>query len=238
MPRRERGAMADMRRLSVVLSFRNEADVIPELVRRLRTALGGELARGALAGWELIFVNDASTDASEALLHEAARGHDDIRVLTMSRPFGVAPCVMAGLEHARGDLVVYMDADLQDPPEVIPAMLDALDARPGIDVVHTVRTAREGEAWGKLFITGIGYRILVSLAAFAFVGYLGVATLAGRAAPPWWWAIALSLFLGGLQLLSLGILGLYLNAVFLESKGRPPYIVSRTFGFENVRPPR
>jgi dolichol-phosphate mannosyltransferase len=320
--------------LSVVFSFRNEEDVLPELVRRLRLVLGGEVARGVLGAWELIFVNDASSDRSEAILRDAAAGHDDVRILTMSRPFGVAPCVMAGLEHSRGDLVVYMDADLQDPPEVIPAMLDAWRARPDIDVVHTVRTAREGETWIKLFVTAIGYRILravstvdllieagdfklltrravdqlvafrekkpfvrglvawigfdyavvpyrraarqggrskfrvlsghilrhfvesalisftdvplqlvsalgilVSFAAFVLVAYLGTTTLLGRGAPAWWWAIGFSLFVGGLQLLSVGILGVYLNAVFLESKGRPSYIVTRSFGFTDVRAP-
>jgi len=320
--------------LSVVFSFRNEVDVLAELVRRMRQVLGGEVARGTLGGWELIFVDDASTDGSAALLREVALGHDDIRIVTMSRPFGNSQCVMAGLERARGDLVVYMDADLQDPPELIPTMIDAMRARADVEVVHTVRTARDGETRLKLLITKLGYRILrtvstvdllieagdfkllsrravghlltlrerkpflrglvawigfgyavvpyrraarfggqtkfnvisrsvirnflesalisfsdvplqlasafgilVSMAAFAFSAYLGVITLAGRAAPAWWWAIAFTMFLGGLQLLGIGILGLYLNAVFLESKNRPPYIVARTFGFSEEREP-
>jgi dolichol-phosphate mannosyltransferase len=134
--------------VSVVLSFRNEESVIQELIARLQQAL-----RSAGAAYELIFVNDASTDGSLALLEQSHKEDSAIKVVTMSRRFGVAPCVMAGLRYARGDAVVYMDADLQDPPELIPELISHW--RDGADVVYTVRTARRGEHEGKMWLTRV-----------------------------------------------------------------------------------
>ena len=85
-------------KLSVVFSFRNEADVLPELVRRTRHALHTERDKGTLSSHELIFVNDCSTDNSLQVLMEENRGYGDIRVITMSRCFGVSECVLAGME--------------------------------------------------------------------------------------------------------------------------------------------
>ena len=146
--------------VSVVLSFFNEQEVLPELIRRLRAVLGEQLRFGLIASYELIFVNDASTDHSlEILLREAA-GDDDIGILNMSRNFGVSPCVLAGMAHAAGDVLIYMDADLQDPPEVIPELIRAWTEQPGIEVVHTVRRSRAGESRAKLWLTRCGYGIL------------------------------------------------------------------------------
>lgn len=137
--------------ISVVLSFRNEEGVIPELIARLRKAL-----TGAGLGYELVFVNDASTDGSLALLEEHHRKDPAVKVVNMSRRFGVAPCVLAGMRYASGDAVVYMDADLQDPPELIPELVARW--REGADVVYTVRTARHGEHPGKMWLTRMAYR--------------------------------------------------------------------------------
>lgn len=111
---------ATLPKISVVFSFFNEEDVLEELVTRVRRAFTVDLA-GRISGHEMVFVNDRSTDSSLALLQRLAEGHDDIRVINMARNFGISPCVFAGFEHAAGDAVIYMDADLQDPPEVIPA---------------------------------------------------------------------------------------------------------------------
>lgn len=139
--------------LSVVLSFRNEADVLPELIARLTKSL-----EGAGLDFELIFVNDASTDGSLALL-EAQRARDPrVKILDMSRRFGVAPCVMAGMQYARGEAVVYMDTDLQDPPELIPTLVARW--REGADVVYTVRTSRHGESAWKMRVTRAAYRAI------------------------------------------------------------------------------
>ena len=139
--------------LSVVLSFRNEADVIPELIERLDRAL-----TGAAIDYELVFVNDASTDASLALLEKHRASNPRVKIVNMSRRFGVAPCVIAGMRHARGDALVYMDADLQDPPELIPTLWAKW--REGADVAYTVRTDRQGESRVKLAITRAAYRLI------------------------------------------------------------------------------
>jgi dolichol-phosphate mannosyltransferase len=136
--------------LSVVLSFRNEAAVIPELIDRLTKALDG-----AGIAYELVFVNDASTDDSLAILERQRQTNPRIRILNMSRRFGVSPCVIAGMRYAKGDAVVYMDTDLQDPPELIPTLVARW--REGADVVYTVRTARHGESRLKLALTRAAY---------------------------------------------------------------------------------
>lgn len=146
--------------LSLVFSFRNEAEVLPELLRRTRAVLKEEQEKGIVSDYELIFVNDASTDSSLNILLNASEGHNDIRIINMSRRFGVSPCVLAGLEYSSGDAVIYMDADLQDPPETIPELLRLWKNDGTVDVIHTVRCARKGETWLKLFVTKIGYLIL------------------------------------------------------------------------------
>jgi glycosyltransferase involved in cell wall biosynthesis len=139
--------------VSVVFSFRNEAENIRALIARLEAVFASEEA-----DYELIFVNDASTDASlELLMKEHAR-NPNVKVVNLSRRFGVAEGVLAGMAVASGDAVVYMDADLQDPPEVIPALL--VRWREGADVVHTIRTKRHGEHPLKMWITRLGYRAI------------------------------------------------------------------------------
>ena len=139
--------------VSVVLSFRNEEGNLPELAARLSKMFAAQPFE-----YELLFVNDASTDGSLDALLQARASNERIRILTMSRPFGVAECVRAGLAASRGDAVIYMDTDLQDPPEVIPSMLDAW--RRGAEVVHTVRSRRHGENPLKTWLTGVAYRMI------------------------------------------------------------------------------
>ena len=114
--------------VSVVLSFRNEEDVLEELIRRLDAVLGGQSM-----DYELIFVNDDSNDGSLGILTAERAENPRIKIINMSRRFGVAECLLAGIALASGDAVVSMDADLQDPPEVIPEMLEKW--RDGADVV-------------------------------------------------------------------------------------------------------
>ena len=139
--------------VSVVLSFRNEAGTIPTLVARLDKAFAGQDA-----DYEAVFVNDASSDASLALLMKERERNARIRIVNLSRRFGVAEGVIAGMSVSRGDAVVYMDADLQDPPELIPALIDRW--RQGADVVHTVRTHRHGENPLKMAATRLAYRLI------------------------------------------------------------------------------
>lgn len=314
--------------LSIVLSFYNEEDVLPELIRRLRNVLDSECKKKTIDNYELIFVNDASTDRSEEILQEAANGHKDIKILNMSRNFGVSPCVLAGMEYSSGDIVVYMDADLQDPPEVLPELIRAW-RHEHVDVVHTVRTSREGESRIKLWITKLGYHILrtvstvdlqietgdfkllsrravehlvqlkekkpfmrglvcwigfpqatiryhrdarfsgktkfpvlskkvirnfldsalisfsdvplqfslvagflVSFGAFLYLIYIVIQMMKGVTLPPWSPVMVALLLLGGVQLLTVGVLGLYINSIYLETKQRPNYILENTFGFD------
>ncbi len=141
--------------VSVVFSFRNERETIPELVRRLHTVF-----EAGNVEYELIFVNDASTDGSlETLLAERQR-NPRVKIINMSRRFGVAEFARAGLAAATGDAVVYMDADLQDPPEVIPRLLEKW--RGGAAIVHTVRTHRHGESPLKMWLTRLAYRLIQS----------------------------------------------------------------------------
>ena len=152
----------DAATISVVLSFYNEEAVLPELLSRLRAVFAGMIARRIIAGYELVFVNDASRDGSERLLRsEFLAG--DIVLVNMSRTFGVSECVMAGLAHASGDAIIYMDADLQDPPEVIVDMVEAWRNDPETEVVFTTRTKREGEHWLKMLVTHVGYRIITAI---------------------------------------------------------------------------
>lgn len=322
--------------LSVILSFYNEQDVLIELIGRLRAVLSKERAEGHISSYELIFVNDASTDHSEEVLREEAKGREDIKILTMSRNFGVSPCVLAGMEYSSGDIVVYMDSDLQDPPELIPEMIRAWREDKDVEVVNTVRLSRKGEPLSKLLVTKIGYMVLkyvtninfrieagdfkllsrrvvnhvvklkeklpfmrglvywvgfkqasvyynrdarfsgnpkfpltdpriihnflfsalISFSdvplkfalliglfttsfAFAFMIYVIVQKFVLSYTTPGWTALmAVITFLGGIQLITVGIIGLYINSIYLETKRRPNYIVDKAYGFDmkNIDP--
>jgi dolichol-phosphate mannosyltransferase len=139
--------------LSLVFSFRNEEENLAELVQRVTAAV----ASIPDARCEMIFVNDDSTDRSLAILGEL-RQRFPITIVNMSRRFGVTPCVLAGFAQAKGDAVIYMDADLQDPPELIPRMVERF--RDGAEVVHTTRTHREGESAAKMWLTKQAYRTI------------------------------------------------------------------------------
>ena len=107
--------------------------------------------------YELIFVNDDSNDNSEKILENLQQSFP-ITLINMSRTFGVGPCVLAGFKHSNGDCVIYMDSDLQDPPELLEKLI--IEYENGADVVHTVRTERLGETKIKLFLTKIAYRVI------------------------------------------------------------------------------
>lgn len=146
--------------LSVVISFYNEEAIIPELLRRLRAVLTEEKRKGAIEQYELVFVNDRSRDNSERLLRREVEDAGDVVLVNMSRNFGNSECIFAGMHCARGDAVIYMDADLQDPPEVIPQLIAAWQNDPEAEVVYTTRLSRAGEHPLKLLITKWGYRLI------------------------------------------------------------------------------
>jgi polyisoprenyl-phosphate glycosyltransferase len=143
--------------LSVVIPLLNEEDVIPELDRRLRHLLDS-LEQARSITWETIFVDDGSTDRSSELLHALAASEPRYRILSLSRNFGHQIAMTAGLDHAEGDAVVVMDADLQDPPDLVREMLDKW--REGFDVVYAVRSKREGDSLFKRATAAIFYRVM------------------------------------------------------------------------------
>ena len=139
--------------LSIVIPVHNEAEVLSALLARLWTT--GQKLDGS---FELLFVDDGSRDDSVAILMAARQRQPEIRVLQLSRNFGKEAAVSAGLEHARGEAVVLMDADLQDPPELIPDML--AEWRKGADVVLMKRRSRAGESWLKRITASLFYRLI------------------------------------------------------------------------------
>jgi glycosyltransferase involved in cell wall biosynthesis len=140
--------------LSVVFSFRNEEDNIPALVSRVTKSI--QLINNI--NYELIFVNDDSTDNSKECLSNLINEGYPITIINMSRNFGGTPCILAGFKYAKGDMIIYMDSDLQDPPELIPKMIQKY--REGYEVVHTRRLTRDGESKFKLWLTKKAYSII------------------------------------------------------------------------------
>ncbi len=142
-----------MKLISFVFSFKNEEKNLEELVKRV------DLSVKKLPNYEyeLIFVNDASDDNSEKLLENLQKKFP-ITLINMSRTFGVGPCVLAGFKYTKGDCVVYMDSDLQDPPEILEKLIQEYEK--GAEIVHTIRTKRLGESKFKLLVTKIAYKII------------------------------------------------------------------------------
>jgi dolichol-phosphate mannosyltransferase len=299
--------------ISIVAPVYNEVDSLPELYSRVF-----EVMQGLGESWELILVDDGSTDGSTEAIRTLARGDHRVRPVIFARNFGHQIAVTAGLDFSRGEAVVIIDADLQDPPEVIPELVAKW--REGYEVVYAVRTVREGETWFKRFTAALFYRLInritdVEIPAdagdfrlldrkvvaalnrmrerhrfprgmAAWVGFRQIGVpyrraprLAGETKYPFRKMLALALnaitsfsyfplqiatylgfvcagisalaipvvialrlagsrafmgqattliavlFLGGVQLISLGILGEYVGRLYDEAKGRPLYVV-------------
>ncbi|MBN2241349.1 MAG: glycosyltransferase family 2 protein [Acidobacteria bacterium] len=139
--------------LSVVVPVYNEQDVIPLLLDRMKA-----LEKGIPVPLEIVFVDDGSTDASLSLLRDASRHNTNLHVLSLSRNFGHQIAATAGLDYARGDAVVLMDGDLQDPPELIHEMLR--EYLRGFDVVYAKRTGRLNESAIKRAPAWLFYRFI------------------------------------------------------------------------------
>lgn len=151
--------MKKINKISVIYSFYNEENVIKDLLDRTRKTLSTILLKEMASNYEIIFVNDCSTDNSKNLLINESKV-DNLVVLSMSRNFGVSECVLAGMEYSSGDVVIYLDADLQDPPELMEEMVAIYLADPDAEVVYTTRSRRYGEHWLKLLVTKLGYRLI------------------------------------------------------------------------------
>ncbi|HVK54736.1 MAG TPA: glycosyltransferase family 2 protein [Burkholderiales bacterium] len=301
-------------RISIVVPVYNEQDVLLEFHRRLSPVLTStELS------YEIIYVNDGSTDATLAVIQQMKRDDGRVALLDLSRNFGKEIALTAGLDYAGGEAVVVIDADLQDPPELIPELISGW--RDGYDVVYATRTSREGETFFKKVTSRWFYRLIQKLCKFdvpadtgdfrllsrravdairqlreqhrfmkglfAWIGYpqtsihycrsprfagktkwnywrlwnfalegvtsftmapLQIATyfglavaacafaygaliiiktlLFGNPVPGYPSLMVVVLFLGGVQLVAVGIIGEYLGRMFDETKGRPLYLVN------------
>lgn len=300
-------------RLSIIVPVFNEADVLPTFHKRLQTVL-----RGLSLICEVIYINDGSSDDSANILRQLTTVYSNITVIEFSRNFGKEQAMSAGLAYCSGDAAVILDADLQDPPELIPMMVNTWQA--GAEVVNMQRQSRAGETWLKKITSRLFYRIMNGLSdvylppdvgdfrllgrasidainslpeksrymkgIFAWVGFSPVtlmyerdARAAGVSKWNYWklWNFAIEAitgfstiplkvasyigllsavaalfyaiffvfktlfigesvagfptlivtisFLGGLQLMAIGILGEYMSRLFIESKKRPLYIV-------------
>lgn len=292
----------------------NEIGGIAEFHRRL----AGVMTH--VGAWEVVYVNDGSSDLTRLAIEAMRCADSHIALVNLSRNFGKEIATTAGLDHARGDVVIVIDADLQDPPELIPQLVAGW--REGYDMVYAQRHIREGETWLKRTTANLFYRLMQHLGdvqlprdtgdfrlmsrrvvdallllreqhrfmkgLFAWVGFPTKAVLYSRAArhageTKWnyakLWGLAMEgltsftvmplkvatylglavaifavvfggqvvvktilfgnsvagypslmtviLFLGGVQLITLGVIGEYLGRVFNETKGRPLYLVER-----------
>ena len=159
--------------LSVVVPVFNEAEVLPILHDRLVAVLNA-----IDGGWELIYVDDGSTDATALILKELQTVEAAVGVVRLSRNFGKEAAMSAGLRLARGKAVVVIDADLQDPPELIPEMLNAW--RQGADVVNLRRRIRYGETWFKKATARLFYRIINRLSEVGIPENIGDFRLLSR----------------------------------------------------------
>jgi dolichol-phosphate mannosyltransferase len=307
--------------LSVIIPCYNEESVVGETYKRLINVM-----KSLNHNYELIFINDGSKDRTLPILQDFAKNNIHVKVLDFSRNFGHQCAVTAGLNNCLGDVAVIIDADLQDPPEVIVEMLNIMQNEQA-NVVYGVRKKRKGESWFKLFTAKLFYRILNRLSdvkfpldtgdfrmidrkvidqfnqldetnkyirgliswmgfkqvpcyyerearfagetkyplrkmlKFAFIGLfyfskkplniaislgfgcimLGFLYLLwilismifslGHAVTGWTSTIMLIVFFGGVQLLTIGVLGKYIGNLFDEVKGRPEYIIREKINF-------
>ncbi len=141
--------------LSIIIPVLNEEQTVPLLLARLDGVLRG-------IAWEAIFVDDGSTDATVETLERASLEDSRVKLLRFSRNFGPQAAVTAGMDFASGDALVVMDADLQDPPELLPRMIDFFEQ--GYDIVSPQRTVREGETRFKRWTAAAFYRVLSCVA--------------------------------------------------------------------------
>jgi glycosyltransferase involved in cell wall biosynthesis len=317
----KRGMVAPL--LSVVVPVKNEEDGILPFVERVGAILES-IAHDE--GWEILFVDDGSSDATLAAIVAANQRDPRVRALSLSRNFGKEAALSAGIDHARGNAVIPMDVDMQDPPEVLPEMVEKW--RDGYEMVFGVRRCRISDGWAKRVTAGLYYRAhnavskdkipenagdfrlmdrkvvdviralpernrfmkglfawagfrqaaveydraeretgrtkynywklwtlaldgitsastvplriwsyvgaLVALFAIGFAAWLAVDTMIFGNPVPGYASLMVSVsFLGGIQLISLGVLGEYVGRILTEAKQRPLYVVRDTVGIES-----
>ena len=145
-----------MVKYSIIAPIFNEMESLPELHRQVRGIMDS-----TNEPWELILVDDGSTDKSQNIIQELASLNENVKPVIFARNFGHQVAVTAGLDYSDGEAVIIIDADLQDPPEVILELIKKW--KEGFDVVYAVRTHREGENWFKLQTASLFYRIIYKI---------------------------------------------------------------------------
>lgn len=138
---------------SIIAPVFNERESLPTLYQRVK-----EVMDTSGDSWELILIDDGSQDGSTAMIRELAKKDECVRPVIFARNFGHQIAVTAGLDYSRGQAVIIIDADLQDPPEVILELIQKW--REGNEVVYAVRAEREGETWFKTFTASLFYRLI------------------------------------------------------------------------------
>jgi polyisoprenyl-phosphate glycosyltransferase len=142
--------------ISIIVPFLNEEQNLPVLYNRIHTVFQDQPE-----DMELVLVDDGSTDGSVRWVEDIARKDPRIKLIELSRDFGHQIAITAGMDHARGDAAIIMDADLQDPPEVIPELLAKW--REGYEVVYAVRHSRAGESWAKKWTATLFYKLFKAM---------------------------------------------------------------------------
>ncbi len=142
---------------SIVAPIYNEIGSIPTLIQRVSKVMD-DYCTAEAESWELVLVDDGSQDGSTEAIREAAQQDKRIRAVIFARNFGHQIAVTAGLDYSRGKAVIIIDADLQDPPEIIPDLISKW--KEGYEVVYAVRIEREGESWFKKATAKIFYRLI------------------------------------------------------------------------------
>ncbi|MCL1942679.1 MAG: glycosyltransferase family 2 protein [Candidatus Azobacteroides sp.] len=309
-------------KISVIIPCYNEEEVLPFSYDRFLSVM-----EKSKYDYEFLFINDGSKDNTGSILAELADRNQNVKVMSFSRNFGHQCAVSAGISNCSGDVAVIIDVDLQDPPELIPDMID-LYLKEQCNVVYAVRKQRKGETFFKLFTASLFYKLLaklsdveiprntgdfrlidrividtykalpernkfirgliswmgfkqipfyyereerfagstkypfrkmLKLASHGIFGFskkpIKIATTLGiisiilaflmmiwvlylnifipeRLVPGWASTIAIVLFMGGVQLFTIGILGEYIGSIFDETKKRPEYIIKEKLNFD------
>lgn len=154
-----------MKKVSIIVSCYNESAALPLFYSEISKIL--DLLPHYR--FELIFVNDGSKDNTISIIQELASQDSRVRYISFSRNFGKEAAMLAGLEHASGDLITFMDADLQDPPSLLPEMLDFLEQNPDYDSVATRRVSRKGEPPIRSFCARVFYKLINAMSKVEMV---------------------------------------------------------------------
>ena len=139
--------------ISVILGFKNESSNLEELINRTVSTLENTSEK-----YEIIFIDDDSKDNSREIILNEIKKNKNLKYIKLSRNFGIAQSLICGLENSSGDAIVYLDSDLQDPPELIKDMYEKI--KEGYHIINTVRTKRHGETKTKLVLTNFAYSFL------------------------------------------------------------------------------